>query len=814
MIKIKIVLFSFLFAFSIQDGWGQELGEYTKEEIKEYSGKVEDQIRFLEYFLNTLGNQQTSARDKDVIIRESYKKIFIDEQVQVEDDLLSDRKVITNKDVPSYLKDVEFFFKDAAFKFKIREVKPSLKENEELFFLVSLDRTLTATGLNDEEIENTQPRFVEINLDRDSNELKIASIYTTKLSRDKELMEWWESLSFEWAKYFRGEFNVLDDSLHMDQINTISSIDSLKLSGNAFIQDLSPLHALRELKYVDISNTLVQELNPISNVTFLTYLDISDTPTDDIQFIKYSEKLEYLDISNTQVADIEELVKLTNLKHLTAVNTPLNRFGALNSFSSLESLELEGSGFSDLENIRSLKNLKELSLKGNFLINMEFLSELSQLEILNLEETNIIDLSPLSSLENLKTLYINGTEVSNLDALDSMENLEKIYADQTNISEQVADSYSRKNRSVLLIHHVETLQAWYDELPAGWKEVMEVVQPELGSKSSIEALYTLVGRDSLDLSGSEIVNLGPIEKFKKIRYLSIDETKIHDLGPLSESRTLVSLSGNNSSVTNLEALLHLRLLESLHFKETPIASIAPLKRLENLAYVDVDQTEVPKWEIQELIEVLPEAVVVFRSDELAAWWSSLDDTWSDMLSLQFELSEEPTSQELHEMTAGPKVTIEGVQIMGLAPLMAFSFLKELDIHNVPLNDISPISQLVMLQKLRISQAPFNDLSALSSLENLEFLNVSNTGIDDLRPLENLRGLKMLNASGTNVKRLNGLENFSELKELDISSSNVRSLNPIMDLLNLEKLMCFNTRIKSRQVDRFKQANPACEVRYY
>lgn len=814
MIKIKIVLFSLLFALIIQKGWSQEIGEYTKEEIKEYSGKVEDQIRFLEYFLNTLGSQQTSARDKDVIIRESYKKIFIDEQVQVEDDLLTDRKVITNKDVPSYLKDVEFFFKDAAFKFKIREVKPSLKENNELFFLVSLDRTLTATGLNDEEIENTQPRFVEINLDRDSNELKIASIYTTKLSRDKELKEWWESLSFEWAKYFRGQYNLMEDSLNMDQINTISSIDSLELSGNAFIQDLSPLNALRELKYVDISNTLIQELNPISNVTFLTYLDVSDTPTEDIQFIKYSERLEYLDLSNTQVANIEELVNLTNLKHLKASNTPLKGFGALNSFSSLESLELEGSGFSDLENIGSLKNLKELNLKGNLLINMEFLSELTQLEILNLDETNIIDLSPLSNLENLKTLYINGTEVSNLDALDSMGNLQKIYADQTNISEQVADSYSRKNRSVLLIHHVETLQAWWDELPAGWKEVMQELQPALGSDSGIEELYTLVGRDSLDLSDSEIINLGPIEKFKKIRFLSIDDTKIHDLKPLSESRTLESLSGNNSSVTNLDALLHLRLLESLRFKDTPIASIGPLKRLENLAYVDVDQTEVPKWEIQELIEALPEAVIVFRSEELDAWWSSLDETWSTMLSKQFELSEEPTPQELHEMTAGFKVIIEGVQITGLEPLIAFSFLRELDIHNVPLNDISPISQLVMLQKLRVSQAPFSDLSALSPLENLESLNVANTGIDDLRPLENLSGLKILNVSGTNVKRLNGLENLSGLSELDIASTNVRSLNPIMNLVNMEKLMCFNTRINSRQVDKFKQANPACEVRYY
>src|SRR5690606_17374205 len=235
MIKNRPILFILIFFLSVSLGKAQELGGYTKEEVKDFSQKVEDQIKFLEFFLNTLGSKETSARDKDVIIKDSYQKIFRDENVQVEDDLLLDRQVITNKDVTAYLKDVEFFFKDAQFKFKIREVKPSIKENDELFFIVSLDRTISAVGLNDEEIENTQPRFVEINLDKNSNELKIASIYTTKLSRDKELTEWWNTLSLEWSSYFREEYSFFEDSLSTEQILTISDIDSLNLSGNTLI---------------------------------------------------------------------------------------------------------------------------------------------------------------------------------------------------------------------------------------------------------------------------------------------------------------------------------------------------------------------------------------------------------------------------------------------------------------------------------------------------------------------------------------------------------------------------------------------------
>src|SRR5690554_4912521 len=516
MIRNKLILFSSIFFISCFGAKAQEMGGYTKDEVKDFSQKVEDQVRFLEYFLNTVGSEQTSARDKDVIIRDSYTKIFRDGQVQVEDDLLLDRKVITNKDVTAYLKDVEFFFKDAQFKFKIREVKPALRENDALFFIVSLDRTLTGVGLNNEKIENTQPRFIEVNLDKDSNELKIASIYTTKLSRDNELTEWWNNLSYEWSSYFRERLGLTEDSLSIDQINAISDIDTINLSGNQIIQDLTPIHALRELKYVDISNTNIQDLSPISNVTFLSYLDISNTPTEDIQFIKYSDRLVYLDISGTKVSHIDELNNLGSLRHLKMIKTPILGFGVLNSFSQLETLDLEECGFNNLENISGLKNLKALSLKGNYLINFEFISELKQLETINLEETNIMDLAPLGELKNIKIINVNGTEVSDLQPLDGSASLERVYADQTSISEEAADRFSRQNKSILLIHRVEDLQAWWTSLPEGWEAALLKAHPEVTTNPTIEELYTIVGADSVDLSESGIINLRPIMKFRKI----------------------------------------------------------------------------------------------------------------------------------------------------------------------------------------------------------------------------------------------------------------------------------------------------------
>jgi hypothetical protein len=794
----------------------QDMGGYSKQEIKEFSSKAEDQVKFLEYFLNTVGSKETSARDKDVIIRESYVKIFRDGKVQVEDDLLLDRKVITNKDVTAYLKDVEFFFRDANFKFKVKEVKPFLRDNGELSFLVSLDRTLSAVGIEGEKIENTKPRFIEINLDPQSNDLKIASMYTTKLSRDKELAEWWKSLSYEWRSYFEERFDLAEvDSIEMEQLNKMSSLDSLDLSGRGLIRDLTPIHALRDLKYIDISETNIVDLSPISHVTYLAYLDISNTPTEDVQFIKYSETLKHLDLSHTRVHNIEELGGLKNLESLKVKNSPVRSFGVLNNFKKLEDLDLEESGFNNLESIKDISSLKKLNLKGNYLINYEYVSELGNLEVLNLEETNILDLSPLEGLGNLRILNINQTEVSSLAPLNKKSSLEKIYADRSSISEKNADEFTRRNRNVLLIHNVENLQTWWTTLPEGWREALLKNYPNLSSGNpSVEDLSSLVGNEKLDLANSNIVNLRPVIKFKKIAHLDISDTKVQDLSPLAEVKTLEKLLANNTAVPDVEALENLGGLEIVELRNTPIKVIKPLTYLKNLNFVDVDKTEVPKWEVENLLQSLPDVNVVFRTEELKSWWSELNGEWKDIFTDQFKLGKTPNSRELHKMTSSSSMTIKGNNIHDLEPLVAFINLKQLEIRDVPLQYIDALSRMERLRKLTITQAPVMSVKALSSLYELEELDMSNTGLEDLRPLAHLTKLKDLNLSGTNIKRLNGLENLFDLRQLDIANTNTRTLKPIFNLRNLEQLKVFNTRVNKRQVAQFRQANPDCDVRYY
>lgn len=816
MIRSKYFLFiGFFFLVNLSLS-AQTIKGYTKEQIKEYSTKVEDQVRFLEYLLNTVGSAETSPRDKDVIIRESYLKIFRDEKVQVEDDLLLDRKVVTNKDVTAYLKDIEFFYKNVEFKFKIREVKPAQKENGEVYFLASLDRTISATALSGEKITNTKPRFVEVNLQEKSQELKIVSVYTTKVSRDEELTSWWGSMDVPWKSYFKNRFNLSEaDSVELDWLYRFVSVDSLNISGNREILSLAPLSELRDLKVIDISNTAISDLAPISNVTFLESLNLSNTSTSDIQFIKYSDRLKYLDISNTGIEDISQLLNLKSLISLKAEKTPVMSFAVLNEFKNLSQLDLAESGFNNLENIKDLTKLESLSLRGNYMINFSALSGLISLKYLDLASSNLQDLGPFVSLTNLEILDVSGSQIADITPLESLANLKKISADETKLSAAAADDFVRRKPGILLIHHVKDLESWWSALSPEWKEALKKNNPSITNDSpGVEILIQSITVSELNLDSAQIDNLIPITRFINLAKLDFSNNPINDLLPLSEVKTLKSLTGTNTQVSDLSILRENDLLEDINLEFSPIKSIKEVTALPKLTYLNVNGADFNVEEVPEVLIQRPEINIVYRTEELKAWWEGLDPLWRDVFRKQFSIGEDPDTEQLHRLTGNSELKFESVTIPDLAAITVFSNLRSLSVFDAPVSSVVPLSGMNLLTKLRLSQVPVTDFLPLSGLSSLQELDISNTGIEVLTPISNLRELKKLNISGTNLKTLKGLETLLALEELDVASTNLRSLKQLDGLSNLKKLSCFNTNLTTRAVDSFKSSHPNCEVRFY
>jgi hypothetical protein len=796
---------------------GQTIKGYSADQLLDLQTKVEDQVRFLEFLLNTVGSSETSARDKDVIIRESYLKIFRDGKVQVEDDLLLDRKVVTNKDVTAYFKDIEFFYKNIEFKFKIREIKPGQKENGDVFFLVSMDRTITAVGLKGEKISNTKLRFVEINLNEKSQDIKIASIYTTKVSRDEELKAWWNSLDSGWKSYFRTRFQVsASDTVDMNQLNQFVAVDSLNLSGNLKINNLKPLSELRDLKFLDISNTTIQDLAPISNVTFLEGLNLSNTPTTAIKFIKYADRLQNLNLSNTQIEDISELVNLVSLRVLRAEKTPIQSFVALNQFKSLKELYLGESGFNNMENIKDLTSLEVLSLNKNFILNFSFLSQLTALRDLDLAQTNCTDLSPIASLSELNFLDVTSTQISDLSPVASLAKLKKIRADKTNLSPEGAILFVQNHPNILLIHHVEDLKSWWENLSFSWKNALKKNNPALeGDKPEIEILTETLNLANLNLDSAGIENLDPIVRFISLATLNFSNNPLVDnLLPLQEVKTLKKLTAKNTGIQDIGSLKGNVLLEGIDMEGSPVSSIKDLHELTKLTFLNVNASQINEIEIPDFLQKRPDVSIIYRSETLGKWWEGLDLDWKELLSEKFKLSENPSIEELHQLTSVSSLVLERVSFTSLDPLTIFSNLRKLVLFDAPTMTLSPLSQMTKLTSLKLSQLPAIDYLPISGLTELEELDLSNTGIEELISLSKLTKLKKLNLSGTNIKSLKGVEPLVNLEELDVASTDLRSLKALEGMTALKKLSCFNTRLTPRAVDSFKESFPKCEVRFY
>lgn len=812
----RYVLFLSLFCLSFL-AQGQTIKGYSADQLTELSTKVEDQVRFLEFLLNTVGNSQTSARDKDVIIRESYLKIFRDGKVQVEDDLVIDRKVVTNKDVAAYFKDIEFFYKNIEFKFKIREIKPGQKENGQVFFLASLDRTLTATGLKGEKISNTKPRFIEINLDEKSQELKIASIYTTKISRDDELKAWWASLDTGWKSYFKSRFALSKtDSIDLSKLYQFVAVDSLNLSGKTHIKHLRPLSELRDLKFLDISQTTIEDLSPIANITLLESLNLSNTPTAAIKFIKYSDRLRFLDISATQIEDISELINLSNLQVLKASKTSIQSFAVLNQFKQLQELDLTESGFNTIENIKDLVILESLTLSKNYILNFSLLSNLRSLVRLDLSETNFEDLSSLSTLTKLVQLDVTSCKVSDLSPVSSLNTLKKIAADNTGLSQEAATLYVQNHPEVLLIHHVKDLQSWWEGLSMAWKTALIKINPALElEKPRIEILTQTLNLPTLNLDDAGIESLMPVVRFVSLSSISLSNNPLVDnLLPLQEVKTIRKLIAKNTSIQDGSVVAGNVLLEEIDLEGSPILSIKGLSVLPKLNYLNVNASQVKEVEFPEFLQVRPDVSVIYRSDSLFSWWGALNEDWKTVLSEKFKLTASPTTDELHQLTAVSSLTLERVSFTSLEPLTIFTNLRKLVVFDAPILVLSPLSQLTKLTSLKLSQLPAIDYMPISGLENLEELDLSNTGIEELLALNKLTNLKKLNLSGTNIKSLKGMEALTNLEELDVASTDLRSLKVLENIAGLKKLTCFNTRLTPRIVDSFKESFPKCEVRFY
>ena len=859
-----IFLMLFLFGISVQVNAqdGQE-NEIPAEKLSQYKSEAKDLVMYFEGMLNDIAGEDYTNQEKGIIINDTYLKVFASDKTQIEDDLDPNRQVVSNKDAQAYLKDVDFFFKEANFEFIIENISHSVTNDGVLYFTVTMTRKLNGISVSGDTLENSMERFVEINLDPEELDLKIASIYTTKLSQKEDMALWWNKLDETWRGIVGNgimlENNIplkevvsvidsvmitkndstvaLDESIFKHLENFLSKTE-LDVSLNPEIIDLAPLSKLRSLEELNISGTGVNDLSPIRTLTNLKSLKCEMTGINSLDPLIYCTNIEVLMINDTQIEDLTVVENFENLEELYCFNTNISDIAAVEGLEKLKVIWANDTQIASIDPLNSCKSIRSLDISNTPVSSIDALMGLTKLEQLTIDKTDVADLSSLATTKALKTLSADKTKISSLSPLNSLENLDRVYCDETGINTSIAQSFMRNHPNTLVIYGSNQLKEWWNGMSEVWKTVLlthaglsgnpekeqlqqlaNIKEIDLSTTNGIqnlEPLSFLVNLEKLNASNTGINSLDPLKNCPNLSVLNVSNTNVSSIEVLAELKLLKRVTLDKTKVTDLDPLADLPKLSRLKINDTPVSSISPLRKLKSLKTLEADHTQCSDATIINFSKEST-AQIIFRTDKLNTWWNSLNAEWQKVFDQQAKIKGEvPTKFELHKINIIEEIDLSNHKVIkDLTPLKMLYKLKALDISFTRITDLNPIKNISTLEKLSCDNTPISDITPIASLKGIKELNISNTIVAKFDALNGLNNIQKLKVSGiVKVKNISYVSNMKELTSFECYNTSVNNLKYLVGLPKLKSLKCYKTKLNQKKVDAFKSSMPNVTVDFY
>ncbi|MEI7982314.1 MAG: leucine-rich repeat domain-containing protein, partial [Bacteroidota bacterium] len=669
-------------------------GRIPASKIDTFRLQVIPLVKFYESTLNFLADKRNPVNEKQTVITQSYLKFTWDEEVQVEDDLDDNRLVPLYKDMSAYLSDVDFFFRGAKFQYAIQDVSLMANQDGLNYFRVTANRNLKGVNLNGDSINSNKVRYIEINYDSVKQQLKIVSVYTTKLNEQDDLRRWWNGLSQGWKEILAKDL-AFDDKLAMLKIDhyndTVAMVDGVpkQIDGTMFYQFLNQIIHTPAL---DISGIVViSNLEPVSKLSELTSVNISGTPVSDLMPLRNLNKLESLDISNTSVVTLEPLRYCTNLHNLKLRGTAVGDLNILTVFPALESLDISSTKATSLDPVKEIISLRDLRLRLTPINDLTPLSGLTNLEMLVVSKTPVESLEPLKNLSNLRILFCDSTSVSSLVPLDGLSGLQKVYGDKSKITDREVRNFLKKHPGASLIYQSEILSKWWSALSAEWQKLFDFYV-DVSDPPTTEQLHRLVLTDSININGRTTVgSLEPVSRFIMLRNLQCQSTSVNNLAPLTNLTDLRVINASNTQIPDVEPLSGLSNLEILQIDNTTVKDLSPLYGLASLQMVFADNSKVDLAEANRFFDKNPGSMLIFQSFDNSNWWKNLGQPWKDVFQQQLKLIGSPDKIQLQQISNLDKIVIsENFQITDLAPVLHLPRLTELQFSGTAISKLDPV----------------------------------------------------------------------------------------------------------------------------
>ena len=326
--------------------------------------------------------------------------------------------------------------------------------------------------------------------------------------------------------------------------------------------------------------------------------------------------------------------------------------------------------------------------------------------------------------------------------------------------------------------------------------------------SDLGPLKDLQNLNSLVLRSTQVSDLGPLKDLQNLNSLVLRSTQVSDLGPLKDLQNLNSLDLAGTQVSDLGPLKDLQNLNSLNLISTQVSDLGPLKELQNLNSLDLSGTQVsdlgPLKELQNLNSL---NLISTQVSDLGPLKELQNLNSLNLISTQ--VSDFGPLKELQNLNS---LNLYNTQVSDLGPLKELQNLNSLNLYNTQVSDLGPLKELQNLNSLDLAGTQVSDLGPLKDLQNLNSLDLSGTQVSDLGPLKDLQNLNSLDLAGTQVSDLGPLKDLQNLNSLDLAGTQVSDLGPLKELQNLKKITLSEKQLKEDIWQSFSKDRPDIELK--
>ncbi|PKG86006.1 hypothetical protein CXF85_04345 [Colwellia sp. 75C3] len=221
----------------------------------------------------------------------------------------------------------------------------------------------------------------------------------------------------------------------ISDINQLTNLFNLNLSGNSGIVDLSPLTQLASLTVIRLTDLLISDgqMGNIANIMRLEDLDISNNDTlTDLGPLSNARQLRAVHLWGTNSYDLTPLTDMPML-HMVALDYAQlsNGVEIFTQMPALNGLYLNGDiPYVDFETLMTSVSLSNLGHRGNSLFDDTYwqliISNQPNLNFLEITNVSVSGLTGIDTLLNLNHLGINNTQVNDIQLLIDLRNAQDV----------------------------------------------------------------------------------------------------------------------------------------------------------------------------------------------------------------------------------------------------------------------------------------------------------------------------------------------------------------------------------------------------